>query len=118
MKPGMIGVHRGADAPPPPRWYRRARRNRGRHRVGAPSVPIAPRRWDVAERAAAALLDRMEPGWFVTYGVGSRRFAAIAVWSTPVPLMVQAATIEELRDLMREAELDPARPGLSWAWAA
>ncbi|WP_248961420.1 hypothetical protein [Sphaerisporangium perillae] len=39
------------------------------------------------------------------YGVGSRRFTAIAAWQVPSPLRAEAVTVEELRERMREAEL-------------
>ncbi|GII87947.1 hypothetical protein Ssi03_59370 [Sphaerisporangium siamense] len=77
-----------------------------------------PRRWDPAERAAAAQLDQLEPGWFVTYGVGSRRFVAIAAWRVPSPLRIETASIKELRELMREAESEAARPGELWTRVA
>ncbi|MEV7968532.1 ATP-binding protein [Sphaerisporangium sp. NPDC088356] len=79
----------------------------GRHRRGADAGPAHPRRWDPAERAAARQLDQLEPGWAVWYGVGARCFYAVASWTTHGPLLVQARTADELRDLMREAE----RPG-------
>ncbi|GGK74870.1 hypothetical protein Sme01_34480 [Sphaerisporangium melleum] len=79
----------------------------GRHHIGAvPRIPHqAPRRWDPAKRAAAAQLDQIEPAWTVFYGVGSRRFTAIALWQAPTGLRVEATTTEELRMLMREAEM-------------
>ncbi|GGL13284.1 hypothetical protein Sme01_69580 [Sphaerisporangium melleum] len=46
----------------------------------------------------------MEPTWAVWYGVGSRRFYAAATWPVPWPLLVQAVTVGELREVMREAE--------------
>ncbi|GAA1266579.1 hypothetical protein GCM10009677_18540 [Sphaerisporangium rubeum] len=46
----------------------------------------------------------MEPAWSIWYGVGSRRFYAVATWSSPYPLLLAASTAEELRHLMREAE--------------
>jgi hypothetical protein len=79
----------------------------GRHRTGARPGPVQPRRWDLAKQAAAAQLDQLEPAWFVSYGVGCRRFHAIATWHT-TPLRVEAATIPELREQMREAELRTA----------
>ncbi len=39
------------------------------------------------------------------YGLGSRRFVAMAIWHAPRPLRVEASTLDELRELMREAEL-------------
>ncbi|MEV6987399.1 ATP-binding protein [Sphaerisporangium sp. NPDC051017] len=76
----------------------------GRHRRGRTIEQAAQRRWDLAERAAAHQLDQIEPGWTVWYGVGTRRYYAIATWRTPEPLIVQGRIVDELRDLMREAE--------------
>ncbi|WP_424536835.1 hypothetical protein ACOZ38_44580 [Sphaerisporangium viridialbum] len=81
-------------------------REPGRHRIGVRPGQVQPRRWDLAKRAAAAQLDQMEPAWHISYGVGSRKFTAIAIWHAPHPLRVEAPTVEELRELMREAELD------------
>ncbi|MFC7382843.1 hypothetical protein [Sphaerisporangium rhizosphaerae] len=67
-----------------------------------------PHQWDPAKRAAAAQLDQIEPGWHVFYGPGTRRFAAIALWPVPDPLRVEAYDVEELRELMRDAELTAA----------
>jgi hypothetical protein len=79
----------------------------GRHRTGVRPGPVQPRRWDPAKQAAAAQLDQLEPAWFISYGVGSRRFHAIAT-SHATPLRVEATTAHELRELMREAELQTA----------
>lgn len=57
---------------------------------------------------AAARLDEAEPAWAVSYGLGSRRFYAIAAWPVPVPLVLDAFSLDDLRDLMREAELTAA----------
>ncbi|GII86735.1 hypothetical protein Ssi03_47250 [Sphaerisporangium siamense] len=76
----------------------------GRHRKGTSPVPVHPGNWDVAERAAAGQLDLVEPGWMVSYGVGTRRYFAIATWPAPAPLIVEAPTTDELRARMREAE--------------
>ncbi|GGL03665.1 hypothetical protein Sme01_65090 [Sphaerisporangium melleum] len=81
---------------------------RGRHRIGAPFRPVPSHRWDLAKKAAAAQLDQLEPAWLVYYGPGTRRFVAIAVWPAPRPLQVDAFTVEELRALMREAEVEAA----------
>ncbi|MEV7965137.1 hypothetical protein AB0O34_04050 [Sphaerisporangium sp. NPDC088356] len=78
----------------------------GRHRIGVRPGRVDPRRWDLAKRAAAAQLDQMEPAWHVMYGLGSRRFVAMAIWHAPRPLRVDATTLDELRELMREAELE------------
>ncbi|MEU8202639.1 ATP-binding protein [Streptosporangium sp. NPDC049046] len=74
----------------------------GRHRRGEPVDQRGPRRWDREQREVADQLDRAETGWLVMYGVGGRRFYAIAVGGEP--LVVQAGTAEELCALMREAE--------------
>ncbi|WP_248963451.1 ATP-binding protein [Sphaerisporangium perillae] len=68
-------------------------------------IRVRPRRWDPAERTAAQQLDQMEPAWAVWYGVGARCFYAVAIWPVPESLVVQARSVGELRDLMREAEL-------------
>jgi hypothetical protein len=80
----------------------------GRHRIGARPEQVASRRWDQAERAAAAQLNLTEPAWLVMYGPGSRRFVAMAAWNVPQPLRVEALTVAELRHLMREAEMESA----------
>lgn len=93
---------------------------RGRHRLGLPAVPEADCRWrwDTAERAAAARLDRAERAWTVLYGVGRRRFYAFAQWTAEEPLVVEAATVEELREVMREAETPGSYPAAAWGWRA
>ncbi|MDH2428864.1 hypothetical protein [Sphaerisporangium sp. TRM90804] len=65
---------------------------------------MVPRRFDRAKKAAAAQLDQLEPSWLVLYGEWTRQFVAFARW-TAEPVRVAAATVEELRELMREAEL-------------
>ncbi|WP_329085678.1 MULTISPECIES: ATP-binding protein [unclassified Streptosporangium] len=81
----------------------------GRHRRGEPVDQRGPRLWDREQREVAALLDQAEVGWLVMYGVGGRRFYAIAVGGEP--LVVQAGTAEELCALMRETEeAEPATP--------
>jgi hypothetical protein len=75
-----------------------------RHGKGRPSVPVHRRAWDTGQRLAAARLDRAEPVWAVSYGLGSRRFYAIAAWPVSVSLILEARSIDELRELMREAE--------------
>ncbi|WP_326644154.1 ATP-binding protein [Streptosporangium sp. NBC_01755] len=79
-------------------------RQSGRHRRGTVTEQVGSQPWDPAERAAAEQLDQVEPAWTVWYGPGTRRFHAVAVWPTPVPLSVRARTADELRTLMREAE--------------
>jgi len=85
------------------------------HRLGLPAVPQADCRWrwDAAQRTAAARLDRVERAWTVLYGVGRRRFYAFAQRTTDEPLIVEAATVEELREMMRPAETHVQRPA---AW--
>ncbi|WP_214412164.1 hypothetical protein [Sphaerisporangium fuscum] len=87
----------------------------GKHRAGAPVEPVGRRRWDMGKRAAAAQLDQMEPAWQVTYGIGSRRFFAFALWNAPRPILLEAGTVEELRESMREAELGLVT---AFAWQA
>ncbi|WP_326644449.1 ATP-binding protein [Streptosporangium sp. NBC_01755] len=83
----------------------------GRHRRGEPVDQRGPRQWDREQREVAARLDRAEAGWLVMYGVGGRRFYAIAAGWVPEPLVVQAGTAEELCALMRETEeAKPATP--------
>lgn len=84
----------------------------GRHRRGEPVMPVPPRPWDVAKQAAARQLNLIEPAWTVWYGLGARRFYAVATWPAPEPLIVQARTADELYDLMREAE--QATPSPTW----
>ncbi|MER6176008.1 ATP-binding protein [Streptosporangium sp. NPDC001681] len=79
-------------------------RQSGRHRRGTATAQVVSRPWDLAERARAERLDQIEPAWTVWYGPGTRRFHAVAGWPAPEPLIVQADTADELRDLMREAE--------------
>ncbi|MFF0309711.1 ATP-binding protein [Streptosporangium sp. NPDC004379] len=83
-------------APPPAR--------RGRHRHGAPVTAARPHPWDGAHRDSARRLDEAEPAWTVWYGVGTRRFYAVAAWPAPEPLIVHAAGTDGLRRLMRGAE--------------
>jgi hypothetical protein len=66
------------------------------------------RDWDADKRHATLRLDVTEPAWAVFYGVGSRRFYAIAAWPVPHPLILDAGDTDELRALMREAELTHA----------
>ncbi|MFI6456538.1 ATP-binding protein [Streptosporangium amethystogenes] len=83
----------------------------GRHRRGEPVDQRGPRQWDREQREVAARLDRAEAGWLVMYGVGGRRFYAIAAGQVPEPLVVEARTAEELCALMRETEeAEPATP--------
>ncbi|MEV6980959.1 hypothetical protein AB0M95_06815 [Sphaerisporangium sp. NPDC051017] len=94
-------------------------RTPGRHRAGEPIARVSPRRWDPAQRTAAEQLDQGEPGWCIFYGIGIRRFVAIAVWGVLSPLRVEASTVEDLREQMREAELGAmASIGRDWAWVA
>ena len=90
---------------------------RGRHRRGAVPRAFVRREWDRAQRADAAELDEAEHRWLVMYRPGSRRFHAIATGTGLAPMIVEARTSEELRELMRDAEL-PELPGLSPAAGA
>ncbi|WP_440104198.1 ATP-binding protein [Streptosporangium sp. H16] len=112
---------RRTPVPPPagtPRTGRERRRERTRlpapagraasarsgHRADRPPV-LGSGRTRAAER-----LDQVEPAWIVWYGPGTRHFHAVAVWPAPEPLIVRARTVDELRDLMREAEHGPPPP--------
>ncbi|WP_326825307.1 ATP-binding protein [Streptosporangium sp. NBC_01756] len=88
-------------------------RRGGRHRRGLPAVQVRPAEWDVADRASAEQLDRLEPTWAVWYGVGTRRFYAVAAWPASGPLLVCARTAAGLRDLMRQAEQTSASNALN-----
>ncbi|MDH2427553.1 hypothetical protein [Sphaerisporangium sp. TRM90804] len=76
----------------------------GRHRDGVLPDQFVSRRFDQVKKAAAAQLDRMEPGWLILYGEWTREFVAFARWAAE-PVRVASATVDELRGLMREAEL-------------
>ncbi|GAA1265732.1 hypothetical protein GCM10009677_17310 [Sphaerisporangium rubeum] len=93
-------------------------RTGGRHAEGAPVTEVRSVHWDTAKRAAAEELDRLEPGWLVLYGTWSRRFYAIALWEAPCPVLLDARTAEELRGLMRQAELAGMVPALRWTGVA
>ncbi|WP_156056550.1 ATP-binding protein [Streptosporangium roseum] len=86
---------------------------KGRHRRGSPAVQVARREWDRDQRSQAARLDQAEAGWTVMYGVGGRRFYAIATTHVPEPQVVEARTAEELHELIRETG-PPVRLSL-WA---
>ena len=76
----------------------------GRHRAGQARTSVVHRRlWDGPARAQAERLAQAWPSWTILYGVGSRRFYALATWPAPEPLMVEAATAEELERRMYEA---------------
>ncbi|WP_406312142.1 ATP-binding protein [Streptosporangium sp. NBC_01639] len=81
---------------------------KGRHRRGSPAVQVARREWDRDQRSQAARIDQAEAGWTVMYGVGGRRFYAIATTHVPEPQVVEARTAEELHELIRET--GPAMP--------
>ncbi|MEU0520386.1 hypothetical protein [Streptosporangium sp. NPDC006007] len=79
----------------------------GRHRAGQARTTVVHRRlWDGPARAQAERLAQAWPSWIVLYGVGSRRFYALATWATSEPLMVEAADAEELERRMYEAVMD------------
>ncbi|MFC7387291.1 hypothetical protein [Sphaerisporangium rhizosphaerae] len=96
----------------------------GRHALGQPYVEVerADRgEPDLADRAAAVLLHRMEPAWTIMYGPWSRRFYALALYPTPEPLTVEARTAQDLLTQMRRAEREwmlHARPHAVVASAA
>jgi hypothetical protein len=83
----------------------------GRHRPGAVRPPWTSIPWDVRERAAAAGLDLVEPRWLVIYRTWARRFYAVSL--TPVPGVpeVEARTVADLLERMREAESGCGVPG-------
>lgn len=83
---------------------RRDPRTTGRHRSGQTRVPVHRRLWDGPARAEAERLERSWPGWVILYGVGSRRFFAMAAWPVPEPVMVSASSAEGLEERMGEAE--------------
>ncbi|GGP02741.1 hypothetical protein GCM10012278_11170 [Nonomuraea glycinis] len=56
------------------------------------------RRWDAQARAEAAWLDGEYQDWTIMYGPYSRQFYALATWSAPKPVIVSAATVEELEE--------------------
>ena len=79
----------------------------GRHLAGQARTTVVHRRlWDGPARAQAERLAQAWPSWTVLYGVGSRRFYALATWATSEPLMVEAADAEELGRRMYEAVMD------------
>ncbi|GAA3813409.1 hypothetical protein GCM10022226_37670 [Sphaerisporangium flaviroseum] len=86
----------------------RRRTPAGRHRHGRPATELGRREWDTAQKARAAQLDLLEPGWLVLYGPYYRRFYAIALVSVVIEPVVEASGPEELRTLMRLAEANPA----------
>ena len=76
----------------------------GRHRAGQIHTAVVHRRlWDGPARAEAERLAQAWPSWTVLYGVGSRRFYALAAWQVSEPLMVDATTTEDLERRMYEA---------------
>ncbi|MEU0517877.1 hypothetical protein [Streptosporangium sp. NPDC006007] len=83
--------------------WRRDSPTPGRHRTGQARTTVPHHLWDVRARAEAERLAQAWPSWTVLYGVGSRRFYALAAWATSEPLMVEAATSEELERRMYEA---------------
>ncbi|GII85649.1 hypothetical protein Ssi03_36390 [Sphaerisporangium siamense] len=87
----------------------------GRHRQRRPHSQPNPdldhpahRDWDGGQKARAAHLDLLEPGWLVLYGPYHRRFYAIARTAAVTEPLVQATTIDGLRTLMRESESEAA----------
>ncbi|WP_181871240.1 hypothetical protein [Sphaerisporangium album] len=91
------------------RWSlfgRRGSRRPGRHSVGQPYVRVEAGNPDPGDRAAAVLLDRLEPAWTIMYGPWSRRFYALPLFRTPDPLILEATTAQDLTAQIREAERD------------
>ncbi|WP_433235600.1 hypothetical protein ACQPYK_25625 [Streptosporangium sp. CA-135522] len=80
-------------------------RTPGRHRAGLPPATVHRRLWDGPARAEAELLAAAWPGWSVFYGLGSRRFYAVAAWPTTQPLIVEDDTPEGLEEQMHQAEM-------------
>ncbi|MGW4423496.1 hypothetical protein [Streptosporangium sp. NPDC004631] len=83
-------------------WHRDSRAP-GRHRPGQARTTVPHRLWDVRARAEAERLAQAWPSWTILYGVGSRRFYALAAWQVSEPLMVDATTTEDLERRMYEA---------------
>ncbi|MFC6082453.1 hypothetical protein [Sphaerisporangium aureirubrum] len=99
----------GLDLHTPSRLTSHSRRPpSGRHRQGRPPVAPAHREWDTVQKARAAQLDLLEPGWLVLYGPYFRRFCAIARTQAVAEPLVEASGPDELRILMRLAETVPA----------
>ncbi|RCG22459.1 hypothetical protein DQ384_35745 [Sphaerisporangium album] len=88
----------------------------GRHRRGPATEPERRepdgrrRVWDGTQRARAEQLGLLEPGWLVIYGPYSRRFYAIARIAEVSEPLLDAATSEELRSLMRRSEITSLVP--------
>ncbi|WP_433259760.1 hypothetical protein ACQPYK_49200 (plasmid) [Streptosporangium sp. CA-135522] len=89
---------------------RRSGRASGRHRDGLVPTTVTPRLWDGPARAEAERLSQAWPNWTILYGTGSRRFYAIAAWPVPEPVIVQAATSEDLEAQMHETVMTLAIP--------
>ncbi|MFD8529391.1 hypothetical protein ACFV0L_18425 [Streptosporangium canum] len=83
-------------------------RTPGRHRAGLPPATVYRRLWDDSARAEAERLDQSWRGWSILYGAHSRRFYAIAAWSTREPLMVDSNTPEALEERMHQSEMSAA----------
>jgi len=79
-------------------------RSRGEHRIGSAYREWRRRLWDRQARADARWMDEQWSNWTVFYGTWSRRFYAIASMQTHESLILEAATAEELEDLMGDAE--------------
>lgn len=88
-----------------------ARHATGRHRLGAALMPWVRIRWDIRQRAAAAGLDAIEPGWLVIYRVWARRFYAVPMWPLAGRPGIEADTVAGLRARMRQAETAPCPSG-------
>ncbi|WP_424535938.1 hypothetical protein ACOZ38_38940 [Sphaerisporangium viridialbum] len=69
---------------------------------------------DVVQKAEAAQLDVLEPGWVVVYLTHRRRFCAFACLEGLGDEVVEARTAAELRRMMRDAEAQRVRDGRGW----
>lgn len=81
----------------------------GRHCPAAPRSQAYRRAWDSEQRGEAERIGARWPGWHVMYGVGSRRFYAIAAWQGCERILLAADTPGELERLMAEVEAEAAR---------
>jgi hypothetical protein len=92
---------------------RTARHQAGRHARGIPVVGVQQRHWDTRQRACAANLDLVTPGWLVMYLVYSRQFYAVPVCGNEDPVAV--GSLRELREAIGSAEYPADGPGASTA---
>ncbi|OUC83324.1 hypothetical protein [Streptosporangium minutum] len=80
-------------------------RTPGRHRAGLAPATVPHRLWDGPARAEADRLGQTWKSWTILYGLGSRRFYAMAAWSMPEALIVSDPTPEGLEAQMHNAEM-------------